>query len=66
MIVIDNLLIKSILGLGADLQILYLYFQAEYPIVWSAARADRIDSAAGTPFTDIIYVAKVMVSSNRS
>ncbi|KAF8372236.1 hypothetical protein PRIPAC_78665 [Pristionchus pacificus] len=41
-----------------------LMLQAEYPIVWSAARADRIDSAAGTPFTDIIYVAKVMDSGD--
>lgn len=49
-----------------NIRIYYLFLnnklQAEYPIVWSAARVERIDSAAGIPFTDIIYVAKVMVS----
>ncbi|GMR46620.1 hypothetical protein PMAYCL1PPCAC_16815 [Pristionchus mayeri] len=39
-----------------------LKLQAEYPIVWSVApeRFGRVDSAAGTPWEDIIYVAKVM------
>ncbi|GMS94729.1 hypothetical protein PENTCL1PPCAC_16904, partial [Pristionchus entomophagus] len=38
--------------------------QAQHPILWEASRFERLESAAGNPFTDLIYVVKVMDSGD--